>query len=148
MTAARMENPDKTVTGTFTTTTRLAERARKFAEVLDIRIEEGFPLSDYPWIKCNISSRDGERIYHLPFDQQYDATVIDQAADERYVMTCAEAEQLGIQTSLALARQQQRRRRMKTTFSPYIALGAERLGWCRCHLAVFVYDDHLACVVF
>ena len=28
------------------------------------------------------------------------------------------------------------------------SLGAERLGWCRCHHAVLVHDDHLACVVF
>jgi hypothetical protein len=27
-------------------------------------------------IKCNISKRSGEKIYHLPFDQQYDKVKI------------------------------------------------------------------------
>ncbi len=35
------------------------------------------PLADYPRIKCNIARRDDERIYHLPFDQQYDTTLIE-----------------------------------------------------------------------
>lgn len=95
MTAARIENPDKLVTGTFTTTTSLSERAREFARVLDIRVEEKFPLADYPRIKCNVALRDGERIYHLPFDQQYDTAVIIPERGECYAMTCAEAEALG-----------------------------------------------------
>ena len=93
--AARIENPEKTVTGTFTTTTRLSERARRFAEVLEIRVEENFPLNDYPRIKCNVSKHGGEQIYHLPFDQQYDSTEIEPHRGERYVMTCHDAEALG-----------------------------------------------------
>jgi hypothetical protein len=95
MTAARIEHPGKSVTGTFTTTTNLSERARQFARVLGIRVEESFPLSDYPRIKCNVAGRTGEKIYHLPFDQQYDTTVIESGRGESYVMTCAEAESLG-----------------------------------------------------
>jgi hypothetical protein len=83
------------VTGTFTTTTTLSDRAREFAHVLDINVEENFPLEDYPRIKCNIAHRTGERIYHLPFDQQYDATMIEAARGELYAATCAEAEDLG-----------------------------------------------------
>jgi hypothetical protein len=92
--AARLEHPDKTVRGTFTTTTSLSERAREFARMLDIRVEEQQPLADYPRIKCNIS-RSGERIYHLPFDQQYDTTVIEPDRGERYATTVVEAEDLG-----------------------------------------------------
>lgn len=92
MTAARIENPGKNVTGTFTTTTGLSERARQFAVALDIKVEERFPLSDYPRIKCNVGRRTSERIYHLPFDQQYDSTVIETHRGERWVTTCAEAE--------------------------------------------------------
>lgn len=79
MIAARIENPGKQVVGTFTTTTALSERAREFARVFEIKVEESFPLADYPRIKCNIARRTGERIYHLPFDQQYDTTVIEPA---------------------------------------------------------------------
>jgi hypothetical protein len=93
--AARIENPGKTVTGTFVTTTSLSERAREFARQLEIKVEESFPLSDYPRIKCNIAHRTEERIYHLPFDQQYDTTVIEPERGESYVSTVAEAEALG-----------------------------------------------------
>ncbi len=95
MVAAQIENPGKTVTGTFMTTTALSERAREFARVLEIHVEENFPLADYPRIKCNIARRGGERIYHLPFDQQYDTTVVEPGRGECYVATAAEAEQLG-----------------------------------------------------
>lgn len=92
--AMRIEHPDQIVTGTFTTTTHLSERARQFAEQLGVRVEEDFPLSDYPRIKCNVS-RDRQRIYHLPFDQQYDTTVIEPAKGEHWASTVEEAEELG-----------------------------------------------------
>jgi hypothetical protein len=93
--AARLENPDKTVRGTFTTTTQLSDRARQFAQMLDIRVEERVPLGDYPRIKCNIARRDEARIYHLPFDQQYDTTVIDPERGEMWAHTVADAEAQG-----------------------------------------------------
>jgi hypothetical protein len=92
--AARIEYPNREVTGTFTTTTTLSERAHEFARQLGIRVEEGVPLADYPRIKCNIS-RENERIYHLPFDQQYDQTVIEPRRGEAWVATTVEAEALG-----------------------------------------------------
>ena len=93
--AARIEHPAKTITGTFTTTTLLGDRARQFADQLGIRVEEGVPLADYPRIKCNVSRRDGERIYHLPFDQKYDRTTIEPERGELYAATVAEAESEG-----------------------------------------------------
>jgi hypothetical protein len=92
--AMRIEHPDRTVTGTFTTTTTLSGRAHQFADQLGIRVEQDVPLADYPRIKCNVG-REGQRIYHLPFDQQYDTTVIEPAKGERWVATVAEAEALG-----------------------------------------------------
>ena len=92
--AVRIEYPDQEVSGTFTTTTTLSARAHQFAEQLGIRVEERVPLGDYPGIKCNVG-RGGERIYHLPFDQQYDNTVISPERGERWVATTAEAEALG-----------------------------------------------------
>jgi hypothetical protein len=92
--AMRIEHPNKAISGTFTTTTTLSERAHQFADQLGIRVEERRPLADYPRIKCNIS-RDGERIYHLPFDQQYDTTIVEPDKGERWVVSAAEAEVLG-----------------------------------------------------
>lgn len=93
--AARIENPTKVVTGTFVTTTGLSDRAHAFAEQLEIRVEEQFPLGDYPRIKCNVAPATGERIYHLPFDQQYDRAQIGPIEGEVWVGTVAEAEALG-----------------------------------------------------
>ena len=39
--------------------------------------------------------RTGEKIFHLPFDQQYDSVLIEEERLERYVETVAEAESLG-----------------------------------------------------
>ncbi len=95
MVATRIENPIKVVSGTFVTTTSLSDRARAFAEALEIEVEENFPLADYPRIKCNVARESGERIYHLPFDQQYDSTLIEPERGECFVATVAEAEALG-----------------------------------------------------
>jgi hypothetical protein len=61
----------------------LTERARQFAQALNIAVDESYKLERYPCIKCNIG-RDGTRIYHLPFDQQYDRTVIELSRGEYY----------------------------------------------------------------
>jgi hypothetical protein len=58
-------------------------------------VEESFPLADYPRIKCNVARPAGERIYHLPFDQQYDATVIEPDRGEFYAWTTTDAEPKG-----------------------------------------------------
>jgi hypothetical protein len=68
--------------------------AKDFAEMLGVNLIDSFTLQRYPIIKCNVSMRDGTKIYHLPFDQQYDRTLIEYK-DECYVETVAEAETLG-----------------------------------------------------
>lgn len=90
--AHRIDHALLDVKGIFYTSTELSERARQFATVLGIKYFERQPLETYPAIKCNVSDRG--KIYHLPFDQQYDRTVI-RERNERYVATVAEAEKLG-----------------------------------------------------
>lgn len=85
----------ESVTPVLVTTFELSAMGRKFASSLGVVVQERHALIPYPRIKCNVSRRDGERIYHLPFDQQYDATKIDADAGERYAHTVAEAEAAG-----------------------------------------------------
>lgn len=87
-------NPEKNYIPIFVTTTQLSEVASYCAQQLGIEIIEKEKYTDYPCIKCNIS-KDGSKIYHLPFDQQYDKISIDQSAGECYVATVEEADQLG-----------------------------------------------------
>jgi DUF2075 family protein len=92
----RDDNPGKTIRGLFYATTTLSELARRFAKELNIGIEEKFPFDkNYPSIKCNISRIDGTKIYHLPFDQQYDTTKIEKNRNEFYCQTVKEAEDRG-----------------------------------------------------
>ena len=57
----------------------------------------------YPMIKCNIGRETREKIYHLPFDSQYDSIIIGNVEDgedkEKYVHTTSEAEALGFRRS-------------------------------------------------
>ena len=63
--------------------------------MLGVKVLENVMLKPYPSIKCNISRKTGEKIYHLPFDQQYDNTVVEEERNECYVQTVKEAEELG-----------------------------------------------------
>lgn len=79
----------------FATTTQLSAEAKDVADALSVMVKY-IPLkTDYPMVKCNISGVNGEKIYHLPFDQQYDKIVIGDHKGERYVATATEAEGLG-----------------------------------------------------
>jgi hypothetical protein len=82
------------ITSWLYTSTNISETAANFASMLGVNIVQNFPLGRYPAIKCNVSLRDGTKIYHLPFDQQYDRTLIE-FKDECYGETVAEAEALG-----------------------------------------------------
>lgn len=90
------ENPDEEVKAMFYTSTSLSDLARIFAKELNIELFEKCKFDiTYPSIKCNISKRTGERIYHLPFDQQYDKTHIEKNRGEFYCTTVIEAEKNG-----------------------------------------------------
>lgn len=81
------------IRATFVTSTKLSDTAMKFADALGIKVEQEKPLEKYPVIKCNIGIK-GEKIYHLPFDQQYDKTLISNPG-ELYAMTVKEAMETG-----------------------------------------------------
>ena len=77
------------------TTYECSDTARKFAQLLGVRLFENVAFQPYPCIKCNVSRIDGQRIYHLPFDQQYDDTIIGDDEDDFYAMTVTQAENAG-----------------------------------------------------
>jgi hypothetical protein len=78
------------------TSTMLSETAKKFADSLGIQYIENNGMDfNYPCIKCNISRLNGAKIYHLPFDQQYDKTIIEFNKNEKYVKSVHDAESLG-----------------------------------------------------
>lgn len=80
----------------FISTTDLSDMAKKFAKHLGVVVYI-IPMGDYPMIKCNING--GERIYHLPFDQQYHRTVIKNDG-EFYAMTVKEATNKGFRRAM------------------------------------------------
>ena len=84
----------KKVIGIFVTTADVSNLAIECADYLDIQVYTEIPYKDYPQIKCNYS-KSGERIYHLPFDQQYDRTLIKPHSSDFYASTVQEAETKG-----------------------------------------------------
>lgn len=98
----RDENPDRKVRAIFYTTTELSKLAQRFASELGIELRENFKFDkNYPCIKCHTSKTDtpyasrGTKIYHLPFDQQYDKTKLENKYGEFYCKTVKEAEDAG-----------------------------------------------------
>lgn len=99
LTAYKIEHQrnNERIKGVLVTNIELSAMAKKMASYLGIDYVEKMEAGDYPCIKCNIGhDSDGAKtkIYHLPFDQQYDSTKID-GEDEFYAMTVAEAEKAG-----------------------------------------------------
>jgi hypothetical protein len=87
---------DAKIIPVFWTSAKLRPNAREASRLLGIEIHEGEPLDkSYPCIKCNYSKTNKEKIYHLPFDQQYDRTKIEDELLECYVSTVTEAEAKG-----------------------------------------------------
>ncbi len=90
----RLANVGTQVTPVLATTTSLSDVAAEVARALGIRIDS-IPLqSSYEMIKCNVNPSTKEKIYHLPFDQQYDRTQVSRPG-ECYVATVKEAEHRG-----------------------------------------------------
>ncbi len=87
----------KNVDGIIITNIQLSPTAKKMAKYLGIKYEENIPMGEYPRIKCNLGKDEFGRttkIYHLPFDQQYDKTKINQQG-EFMATTVKEAEKAG-----------------------------------------------------
>lgn len=79
--------------GVFVASCNLSEVARMCAERLGIIVHENKKLERFPSIKCVI--RDNEKIYHLPFDQQYDRIKMQLNKGDFYCETIKEAENAG-----------------------------------------------------
>lgn len=85
------------VKGVLVTNITLSDTAKKMARYLGVNYEECVESGDYPCIKCNIGRDEfgsETKIYHLPFDQQYDTTKISKTG-EFFAMTVEEAENAG-----------------------------------------------------
>lgn len=95
ITLMQIHDPDKIIRGLFICTCALSETAKECADRLNIEYQEFADVGSYPQIKCNVSKNNGEKIYHLPFDQQYDRIVIDKTRGEFFAWTVAEAEAAG-----------------------------------------------------
>ena len=83
------------VTPVFVTSTQVSDTARRVAHILNIDLRENVKLDKkYPKIKCNPDSPDG-KIFHLPYDQQYDNFQLGNNPNAFYAKTVVEAEKLG-----------------------------------------------------
>lgn len=79
------------VTPVFYSTIDYSDMAKEVAKALEIEIKTKKLQKDYPMIKCNVNPRTKEKIYHLPFDQQYDKIIIGNTPGEFYVKTVKQA---------------------------------------------------------
>ena len=86
------QNGFEKVVPVIVSTVPLSTMAQKFADKLGVKIHV-IATGKPPLIKCNINSA-GEKIYHLPFDQQYYRTEIKNAG-ECCVFTVKEATEKG-----------------------------------------------------
>ena len=83
----RILNGNITVEPVFVTNIDLSVTAKRFAQTLKVTVHK-IDMGIFPRIKCNVNNN--EKIYHLPFDQQYDRTKIENQ-DEFYAFTVKEA---------------------------------------------------------
>lgn len=100
LTAYRIDHPGVHTDGVLATSTKLSARARQFADELEIEVWDELPPDQYPMVKCNVSHNSGEKIYHLPFDQMYDRTIIEPLRGEGYAWTAEHAEAQGFRRAL------------------------------------------------
>ncbi|MEI6144323.1 MAG: restriction endonuclease [Candidatus Berkelbacteria bacterium] len=92
----RDEHLGQNIQAVFYTSTKVSDLAKRFAKELKINLMENQKMDkSYPCIKCNISKVDGTKIYHLPFDQQYDNVKIEKNKGEFYCKDAKEAEDKG-----------------------------------------------------
>lgn len=85
------------ITPVFITNIQLSESAKRFAKKLGVIINENIPIEEFSRIKCNVNRDEygsESKIYHLPFDQQYDKTKINKK-EEFYAFSVKEAVDAG-----------------------------------------------------
>lgn len=87
-----------TVIPLFLTTANYSSDAERFANELHVDFRR-LPQGDFPQIKCNIGAN-GEKIYHLPFDQQYNTTIIEERRGEFFTWSAQDAESKGFRRAM------------------------------------------------
>lgn len=77
----------------FYTNIDYSDMAMQFANALSVKLISHFELDEYPRIKCKVNYGEFGKtyIYHLPMDQQYDATIIKSNSEDMYAFTVEEA---------------------------------------------------------
>lgn len=101
VTVMRIQHPEEELEAVLVTSCPLSQLARDCAAALHIEIADSYPMRDYPLIKCHNSKRTGEKIYHLPFDQQYDNIAMSSKNNDEYASTVAEAIDKGYRRAYA-----------------------------------------------
>tara|TARA_B100000287_G_C20597070_1_gene766540 strand:+ start:94 stop:1260 length:1167 start_codon:yes stop_codon:yes gene_type:complete len=91
----KLDKKIKVVPVFYYTNAEISDMAKKVAKALHIRLDTLKIKKDYPMIKCNINPQTKEKIYHLPFDQQYDKIIIGNNSGEFYASTVKEAVKKG-----------------------------------------------------
>lgn len=90
-----IDNPQQVAKGLLISTCELSDKAKEAAARVGIEYQQNTLFPDYPLVKCNINRANGEKIYHLPFDQQYDTVHIEPEKGEFYAWSVKEAERKG-----------------------------------------------------
>lgn len=90
-----IDNPQQVAKGLLISTCELSDKAKEVAARVGIEYQQNTLFPDYPLVKCNINRASGEKIYHLPFDQQYDTVHIEPEKGEFYAWSVKEAERKG-----------------------------------------------------
>jgi Restriction endonuclease len=92
-------NFEKSPKAILISTAEFAEDALLVAKALGVTLETVKFEQRYPLIKVHIG-RNGEPLYHLPFDQQYDRVQLKKDDGDRYVMNIHEALGLGARRAM------------------------------------------------
>lgn len=86
----KIQKTKKKIIPVLITNIKLSEMAKEFAKDLKVKLIENYETSEFPRIKCNIG-KNKEKIYHLPFDQQYDNVIIEKEKGEFFAWSVDEA---------------------------------------------------------
>lgn len=92
----KIKHMTENVKAILVVSTKLTPMAEEFSKRLGIEVRK-IDLGEFPMIKCNINGNN--RIYHLPFDQQYWRTEINKPG-EFYAKTVLEAESKGFRRAM------------------------------------------------
>ncbi len=90
----------KKISGITYSNTSLTEEAKAFSELWDLKFFENIPLEKFPLVKCNVVEKNGAKVFHLPFDPNYDSAPKSGERNEGYAETVEEAVKKGYRRML------------------------------------------------